>query len=184
MADPPVETEVKLRLPSAEAGRSLLARLGARLQAERHFEDNRLFDDAQGTLIRQGRVLRLRRARGRGVLTYKGPKRVLDGIRSREEIELEVSDPDAFEQVLAAMGFRASFRYQKYREIYTYREVEIVLDEMPIGCFLEIEGQDAAIREAAAALGFEPKDFVGESYVALFFEGGGSGDMLFGADGA
>jgi adenylate cyclase class 2 len=179
VAGPPIETEVKLRLPSAEAGRSLLARLGARLEAERHFEDNRLFDDGQGTLIRQGGVLRLRRARGRGVLTYKGPKRVEGGIRSREEVELEVSDPDAFERILAAVGFRPSFRYQKYREVYRHGEVEIVLDETPIGCFLEIEGEDAAIRETAAALGFQPRDFVSESYAGLFFAEGGSGDMLF-----
>lgn len=184
MAGPPIETEVKLRLPSAEAGRALLARLGARLEAERHFEDNRLFDDAQGTLIRQGCVLRVRRAGGRGVLTFKGPKRVVEGIRSREEIELEVSDADAFEQLLAAMGYRASFRYQKYREIYSYGEVEIVLDETPIGCFLEIEGKEAGIRATAAALGFSRADFVSESYVALFFAGGGTGDMLFAEGGA
>jgi adenylate cyclase class 2 len=184
VAGPPIETEVKLRLPSAEAGRALLARLGARLEAERHLEDNRLFDDGQGTLIRQGGVLRLRRARGRGILTFKGPKWVVDGIRSREEVELEVSDPDAFERVLAAIGFRVSFRYQKYREIYRHGEVEIVLDEMPIGCFLEIEGEDAAIRATAAALGFTQADFVSDSYVALFCAGGGSGDMLFGEGGA
>ncbi|MGE0454399.1 MAG: class IV adenylate cyclase [Vicinamibacteria bacterium] len=184
MAGPPIETEVKLRLPSAEAGRALLARLGARLEAARHLEDNRLFDDGQATLIRQGGVLRLRRARGRGVLTYKGPKRVEGGIRSREEVELEVSDPDAFERILAAMGFRPSFRYQKYREVYSYGEVEIVLDELPIGCFLEIEGEEAGIRAAASALGFSQADFVSESYVGLFFAEGGAGDMLFEDGGA
>jgi hypothetical protein len=35
------------------------------------------------------------------------------------------------------------------------------------------------IRAVAAELGFSPPDFVSESYVGLFFAGGGQGDMVF-----
>jgi len=38
---------------------------------------------------------------------------------------------------------------------------------------------EEGIREVAADLGFSPSDFVTESYVGLFFEGGGQGDMVF-----
>jgi hypothetical protein len=57
--------------------------------------------------------------------------------------------------------------------------VEIVVDETPIGTFLEIEGPVAAIHEAARALGRGPADYVGASYVALFAAAGGTGDMVF-----
>ena len=72
------------------------------------------------------------------------------------------------------------FRYQKYREVYRWNDVEVVVDETPIGSFLEIEGDLAAIHAAAADLGYGPADYIRESYAALFLAGGGRGDMLFG----
>jgi hypothetical protein len=57
--------------------------------------------------------------------------------------------------------------------------VEVVVDETPIGAFLEIEGEVEAIHAAAAALGFGPADYIRDSYAALFAASGGTGDMLF-----
>ncbi len=82
----------------------------------------------------------------------------------------------------ACAGRRAapsSFRYQKYRETYHWRDVEIVVDETPIGTFLEIEGPPATIHEAARALGRARADYIAESYAALFLASGGTGDMVF-----
>lgn len=176
----PVESEIKLRLTSPEAGREALLRLGAVLVRPRHFEDNVLLDDEISSLASGGRALRIRRAEGRAILTYKGPRLVLDGIRSREEVETEVPDPDALEVILLGLGFRRRFRYQKYRAVHAWRDVEIVLDETPLGTFLEVEGSRETIHEAARALGFAPCDYVTESYAALFFAAGGRGDMVFG----
>jgi len=173
------ETEIKLRVASARAARARVRRLGARLVKPRHFEDNTLYDDAAGTLRGQGCVLRLRRVDGAGLLTYKGPGSVALAVKSRREVETVVEDPDALHRILAAIGFLPRFRYQKYRAVYRHRQVEIVIDETPIGVFLEIEGAPQAIHETAAALGFARRDYVLESYVALFFASGGRGDMLF-----
>ena len=104
---------------------------------------------------------------------------VVEGIRSREEIESEVGDADAVEAVLRALGFRPVFRYQKYRESYAWRDVEIVVDETPVGTFLEVEGSLATIHAAATALGFGPGDYMTDSYAGLFAAAGGSGDMVF-----
>ncbi len=54
-----------------------------------------------------------------------------------------------------------------------------MLDETPIGIFLEIEGDAAGIHAAATALGFGPEDYLTDSYAALFRASGGTGDMLF-----
>jgi adenylate cyclase class 2 len=124
-------------------------------------------------------VLRLRRAEGRAVVTYKGPATIAQDVKSREELEVVVSDAEVFEQILAGLGLRPSFRYQKYRESYGHGDAEIVIDETPIGTFLEIEGAADAIHGVAAALGFSRDDYVLESYVALFLASGGAGDMLF-----
>jgi adenylate cyclase class 2 len=176
----PVETEIKLRMDGPDAARAAVTALGASLQTARHLEDNVLYDDASSSLYRGGQALRLRRAEGRGIVTYKGPRQErADGIKGRPETEIEVSDADAFHAILAALGYRKVFRYQKYRETYRWRDVEIVIDETPIGTFLEVEGPVSAIHEAARALGRGPADYLADSYAALFLASGGIGDMVF-----
>jgi adenylate cyclase class 2 len=173
------ETEVKLRVAGAAAARERLLRAGARLLAPRGFEDNVLFDDARGTLRQAGAVLRLRRTAAGGVLTYKGARRLEEGLKSREEIETYVSDPDEVALLLERLGYRKAFRYQKYRETWSLLGQTVVVDETPIGDFLEIEGEPGGIHRAAEALGFSRADYVSDSYVGLFFASGGKGDMVF-----
>ena len=48
--------------------------------------------------------------------------------------------------ILENLGYRQVFRYQKYRESWRHRGQEIEIDETPIGCFLEIEGDEAVDR--------------------------------------
>ena len=174
------EQEIKLRMADREAARKAVVELGAVLERPRHFEDNLLFDDDAGSLRKGGSVLRLRRTSpGPSVLTFKGPKRVMEGIRSRTETESEVADADAVQSVLEGLGYTPRFRYQKFRETYSWRDVEIVVDETPVGAFLEIEGPIPTIHAAAQALGRGPADYVTDSYVGLFLAGGGTGDMVF-----
>jgi adenylate cyclase class 2 len=174
-----VESEIKLRIGDAASVRDALAHLGARLEQARHFEDNVLFDDAARSLAARGRMLRLRRTDHGSYVTFKGPRRVVDGIKVREEHETTVGDPEAFRSVLLGLGLEPVFRYQKYRETWSWNDVEIVVDETPIGSFLEIEGRSAGIHAAAVALGRAPADFITDSYGALFLAAGGSGDMTF-----
>jgi adenylate cyclase, class 2 len=174
-----VESEVKLAVGSPEEARALLERAGATRVRPRHFEDNLLLDDAARTLAARGLVLRLRRTETAALLTYKGPRREVDGVKARTEIEFGVSDGDGCLALLDGLGFRPTFRYQKYRETYRWHDVEIVIDETPVGTFLEIEGEVDVIHQAARALGRGPGDYLLESYVSLFFARGGRGDMVF-----
>jgi adenylate cyclase class 2 len=174
-----LESEIKLRVAGPEPAREALARLGASRVRPRHLEDNLLLDDAAGSLAAAGLLLRLRRTPGEAVMTFKGPRSEAGGIKSREEIEVVVADAEAAEAILARLGFRGVFRYQKYRESYLWQDAEIVVDETPIGTFLEIEGTPAAIHAASAALGRRPEEFITASYAGLFFASGGTGDMLF-----
>jgi adenylate cyclase class 2 len=164
---------------SPQVARERLSALGARLLRPRHFEDNLLFDDAQSGLRRAGRLLRLRRAGGVATVTWKGPAAHAAGVKSREELELQVSDADAFQALLAGLGLLPAFRYQKYRETWAHEGAELVVDETPIGTFLEIEAPAERIHALAQALGFSRDEYVLDSYVGLFVAGGRSGDMLF-----
>ena len=175
----PRENEVKLKVARAEDARADLVRRGAVLVRPRHFEDNLLFDDETRSLARHGCALRVRTTDAGGVLTYKGPRTDREGVKTREEWETAVADAAAARAIVAALGFRPVFRYQKYREVYRWGGVEIVVDETPIGSFLEIEGELPAIHAAAAALGYGPGDYIRESYAALFVAAGGTGHMVF-----
>ena len=175
----PVENEIKLRMQGADEARQALRALGASLVTPRQLEDNVLFDGAPSRLASQGKTLRLRRTGARSILTFKGPMEAVEGVKSREEIEVDVSDPKALEAILAGLGLRPGFRYQKYRETYEWRDAEMVVDETPIGVFVEIEGPIETIHAAASALGKTRDDYVLDSYVALFFAAGGAGDMVF-----
>jgi len=176
----PLETEVKLRLASPQEIRRRLESLGAVLVRERHLEDNALFDDASGSLRASGCVLRLRETPHGGYLTFKGPRETVGGIKTREERETAVAAAAEVRAILLHLGYRAVFRYQKFRESWVHRGQEIEIDETPIGAFLEIEGDLDGIAAVAAEPGFAPSDYVAESYVGLFHAGGGTGDMVFG----
>ncbi len=166
-------------MASPQAASALLAGSGALLVEARHFEDNRLFDDAAASLRARGVTLRLRRTPARASLTYKGPRRLKGGLKAREERETSIEDADELQAILLRLGLSPVFRYQKYREVWALDETEVVVDETPIGSFLEIEGEAAAIHGVASRLGFSPREYVAESYAALFLAAGGSGDMLF-----
>lgn len=57
--------------------------------------------------------------------------------------------------ILQRLGFRPVQVYEKYRETYQWRAVEIVLDEMPFGRFVELEGDEPGLKTVAAALGLD-----------------------------
>ena len=174
-----VESEIKLKAARPEEARAALAHIGAERVRPRHFEDNLIFDDAASSLVASGQTLRLRRTDAGGLLTHKGRRRDHDGVKTRPERETAVADADALQAILEAMGLRPIFRYQKYREVYRWGGVEIVVDETPIGTFLEIEGPIGDIHRAAEALGYTASDYVRDSYAGLFFAAGGRGDMVF-----
>lgn len=174
-----IESEIKLRTEGPDAARAAVAGLGARLVRARHFEDNLLLDDERGRLRAGGRLLRLRRTPHGARLTYKGPRLDSGEVKAREEIEVSVGEPDVLQSLLAALGLHPVFRYQKYRETWSWQDVEIVVDETPVGTFLEVEGPVEGIHAAAAALGYRRADYVTDSYAGLFFGAGGTGDMVF-----
>ncbi len=162
------ETEVKLPADDLRGVRDRLAGLGARLREARHDESNDLYDDEDRSLSRSGRTVRLRRAAGRAVLTYKGSARFEQGARVREEREVDVSDAAEAEGILNGLGLRKSFRYEKRREEWDGGDCVVALDETPIGNFVEIEGDPAAIRKLVAALGLDAGEAIAGSYPELY----------------
>jgi adenylate cyclase class 2 len=164
------EIEIKLRIEDTAAFATRLADLGARLTRPREFEDNRLFDFADRSLLRRGAILRLRSHGGRALLTYKEKPRVEGGAKVRDEIEVAFDEAPPLAAIVARLGMTPVFRYQKYRTSYSHGDLHITLDETPIGTYAEIEGPRDQIDSAAARLGFEPSDYIVESYRDLYLK--------------
>jgi adenylate cyclase class 2 len=186
--------EVEIKLQIADRHRTLLRlrELGARRLRSVH-ELNILFDSPRATLRKRGHLLRLRceQPRGRGaasaVLTFKGPSRPNSRYKVREEAEVVVSDPTRLTRILAALGLRPVFRYEKFRTTYRisrWPRLLIEFDQTPVGDFLELEGPGPEIDRVARLLGYSPADYITRSYLALHAEacrrlGRPVRDMLF-----
>jgi len=164
----PYEMEVKFYLQDRLSYENRLRSIGARMERVRTHELNYRFDTPDMRLSREHRVLRLRQDTA-AILTYKGPAETQSDISVRPEIEFEVSDFSAASQLLEALGYKESVRYEKWRTIYTLDDLEITLDEMPFGIFTEIEGQDVrAIQQAAVNLALDWSTRITSSYMVLF----------------
>ena len=161
------ELEVKFYLSRREAMEAKLSALG-RVIAPRVHEVNLRFDTPDLSLSATGRLLRLRKD-SRARVTYKGEGSVEGGVRLRKELEFTVSDFDTAKALFEALGFQVYTMYEKYRTTYQLGDVEVVLDEMPTGDFLEIEGPDSeSIRAVADQLDLNWEVRILESYTMLF----------------
>jgi adenylate cyclase class 2 len=166
------ENEIKLALPDVSTGRRVLRAAGFRILNSRVFEVNVVFDTPDRSIVGSGALLRLRVVQGKGILTYKGP--ALDGHihKSREEIEATMENPAAMRLILERLGYQPVFRYEKFRaEFFRPGEPGLaMLDETPIGVYLELEGPPRWIDRTARRLGFSAEDYITSSYARLYFE--------------
>lgn len=165
-----IEIEIKLRLPE-ELGaiRRKLRENGFVIEKRRVFESNILFDNRKRTLRKHGKLLRVRRTGPHGVLTFKGPSEQ-GRYKKRWEIETELHNTSAVEAMLTHIGYHPVFRYEKFRTEYRARPRggKVLLDETPIGNFLELEGSSRWIDRTARRLGFSAGDYINRSYGYLY----------------
>ncbi len=162
------ELEVKFYVPDLPALEKRLVGLGAALEQPRVHEVNLRFDTPAEELSRTYRVLRLRQDTQVRV-TYKGPGIEQDGVQQRQELEFSVSDFATAQAVFEALGYQVAVMYEKYRTTYALGNVLVVLDEMPYGNFIEIEGPDGeSIQKATRQLGLNWERRNLSSYVFMF----------------
>ena len=178
------ETEAKFYVLNLAEIKKHLQDLGAGLIQSRVLETNLRFDLPDGGLRSEGRVLRLRRDT-QSRFTYKGPSTNEQGILSRTEIEFTVGDFEKAKEFMEALGYQKLLYYDKYRTTYSLDSTSlpvdfrqqaiglqsclIMLDELPYGNFVEIEGGDSKmIRAVSDQLNLNWDAAIGTSYTALF----------------
>ncbi len=162
------EIEAKFYVRDLKAVEARLLTLGAVCSVPRGFEYNLRFDDAQSSLNRQHKVLRLRKSNDVR-MTFKGPAEQRGGALARTEIEIVVNDFDIAQQLIESLGYRVFGVYEKYRAMYDFEGTIVTLDELPYGYFVEIEGEAPdAIAVVAQKLALNPQAAIPASYQGLF----------------
>jgi adenylate cyclase class 2 len=161
-----IEVEKKYRLDEVQR-RFVLDALrgsGARYEGEER-EENTIYGG--GILDENRAVLRVRKTGGKTVLTYKRRVESERGVKRQIEHETAVGDAGEIDKIVESLGFRPRLVYEKRRRTWKFRETEIVLDELPFGLFMEIEGRVEAIADAEKALKIEDFETVHETYPEL-----------------
>jgi adenylate cyclase class 2 len=164
-----LEVEVKFWLPDLAGLRAQLLAVGAQLVKPRVFERNLRLDTPDERLLQQQQLLRLRQDTAVR-LTFKGEDeaaQLLSEAKVREELEMEVGDLDTAVRIFTRLGFVPVQVYEKYRETFQWQGVEIVLDELPYGNFVELEGEESAIKQVAQQLGLPWERRVVDNYLNL-----------------
>jgi adenylate cyclase, class 2 len=164
------EIEVKIRLTDRAAFAAKLPGLGFRLKTPEAFERNVLYDTPEGTLRTRKELLRIREYNGHWKLTHKADTGAMGRHKTRIETELEIGDGPALAAIFEYLGYGQAFVYEKRRTEWVDDSGHLVIDETPIGDFIELEGEHAWIDSTAAKLGISASEYLTASYVRLFLD--------------
>lgn len=147
-----IETEIKYRLNRKRLDdiTQRLVVLGAAFNKE-VFEVN--YQHRGGEMDERGATLRLRKIGDFTVLTYKEKLKDDSGAKRKIEYETSVSDVDSTEKIIERLGYKLTAVYEKRRKYWHLDDVEVVLDELPFGLYMEIEGTIDSIEKAEKKLG-------------------------------
>lgn len=134
-----LEIEIKVRVPDLGTIRERITVRGGVL-TEQLTEHDSYYNAPHRDFGVTDEALRLRRAGEKAIVTYKGPKNTILGSKVREELNLDISDPTAFDKIVTSLGFKPVAVVIKKREYYQYQDFTISLDQVEgLGDFVEIE---------------------------------------------
>jgi adenylate cyclase class 2 len=180
------ENEVKVAVLDLGALEARLRSLGFQVLHPRVLESNVIFDTPEGELRSQGELIRIRQAGAASIFTYKG-RATVRRHKEREELEVGVLQPETMGLILERLGYVPRFRYEKFRTEWSIPGDAgiLMVDETPVGTYMEMEGPPEWIDDLAGQLGYGESDYMNLSYARLYLQdcerrGVSAGDMLFG----
>ena len=177
-----IEIKIKIENTSIEDTREKIIKNDFRSIEPRALEQNIVFDTPGKKLKTNNFLLRLRKKGNKSTVTFKQPvKKSLSSAhyKIREETEVEVLDFEEMRKIFTGLGYEPVFIYEKYREVFQKGNVCLMVDETPIGNFIEIEGTEEAIDRTARELRYGKSDYIINNYRTLFRKAGGIGHMTF-----
>lgn len=164
-----IETEKKYRLTKEQFDEvtSALKELNGEFIKE-EFEINLLYGG--GILEEEKALLRVRKIDDKTILTYKKQLHNDFGIKQHTEYETEVSDGEAIVEIINALGFQLGMVYEKRRQTWHLQDIEICLDKLPFGLFMEVEGKISEIGLIEMLLELEDLEVEPNTYPKLTYQ--------------
>jgi adenylate cyclase class 2 len=143
-----IEREVKIRVRGDSGSVVEWFKSKGFVPSDSCYEEDRYFTHPCRDLRSTDEALRLRFRRcdsGAGYyLTYKGPRLTEGVVKSRLEIEAELSSEqgEVIGEILKRMGFNEKFVVRKKRVIMKCSGLNVTIDDVEgLGLFVEIEGE-------------------------------------------
>ncbi|HEV2709694.1 MAG TPA: class IV adenylate cyclase [Edaphobacter sp.] len=170
------EIELKFPLSDPAALQARLPQFGFHLDTPRTFEHNTLYDTPARFLRVQKQLLRIRQYGDLCTVTHKRlPDQASSETRYKVRIETEttVADGHALAEIFQQLGYAPVFVYEKFRTEWSHiaeRNAHLVIDETPIGNYVELEGPPEWIDRTLAELKIDPATCLTDSYGKLFLD--------------
>lgn len=170
------EIEIKIRIKNPEKLRNKLKSLGWHKEKElfqktyRTWHPDKLFARA-GIFPRT----RMTKETGKERHTFTVKARFKDpekGLFEREEHEVSVEDSSEVAKMLSLLGFSHQRILEKKRQVWKKNGqeiIELLIDELPFGVYLEIEGTKESIIETLKELGLQNAKRLGMAYWDVYW---------------
>ena len=129
------------------------------------FEENIIYSSPD--LLGRSSIVRIRVVDGTSLMTFKRRLESRSDVKEQIEYETEVANVAETQSILEELGLSPRVIYEKRRDTWRLRSAEVVLDELPFGNFMEIEGTVSSIREVEMLLGIEDVAVELETYPRL-----------------
>lgn len=171
------EIEIKFRVTDVKKLQSRLTALGAK-RVGQAFERTVRFESPDGGLEKAGKFIRVRTGFA-SVVTFKQKVGEDREFKVRREVEMVVPEPKKMEKIIEGLGFSQKMIMEKHREKWELDGTEIVLDSLPFGNYMEIEGDKKDIKNVAGKLGLKLSQGLTQGYWELFSDQGGRGNIVF-----
>jgi adenylate cyclase class 2 len=176
------EIELKFPVADPQALQARLPNLGFHLVTPRTYEHNTLFDTPTRDLRARREVLRIRQYGSLCTVTHKrlpDQQAPVDTTRYKIRIETEtiVAEREALAAIFQQIGYVPVFLYEKYRTEWSHTirpnsdaTGHLLIDETPIGNYVELEGPTDWIDRTLAELNVDPATSLTDSYGKLFLD--------------
>ena len=158
------EIEIKFKIEKADGIRTKLLDLGGVPKKPYKQTTYGFFSDNS---IEKGIFPRIRDEHGKIILTVKvKPKRKTEYFE-RKEYSVEISSAEDGIDIMKSMGYDQVRVFEKTREEWEFKDVEVVLDKLYFGAYIEIEGSKEKIEKMVKKLGFENRERITKAYLGL-----------------
>lgn len=161
-----IEVELKSMVDDLPRCRAAVEAAGGTLTYAGRLTDRR-YDTPELALHHRDHVLRLRVYRSdaevRAELDWKSPTRHEDGYKVREELGVQLAEPEVMAELLERLGYVVTVAIDREIAQYDFRGATVRFERYPrLDDLVEVEGTPEQIERAIAALGLPRDGFTNE----------------------